>query len=40
MRNQGIGHELYAARRAVCKRLNLRRILSGGETRAEQSFTL
>ena len=30
MRNQGIGHELYAARRAVCKRLNLRRILSGG----------
>jgi predicted amidohydrolase/GNAT superfamily N-acetyltransferase len=30
LRNQGIGHELYAARRAVCKRLNLRRILSGG----------
>lgn len=30
VRGQGLGHELYAARRAVCKRLNLRRILSGG----------
>src|SRR3954464_6857413 len=29
-RGQGIGHELYAARRNVCKRLNLRRILAGG----------
>jgi predicted amidohydrolase/ribosomal protein S18 acetylase RimI-like enzyme len=29
-RSMGIGHELYAARRALCKRLNLRRILAGG----------
>jgi predicted amidohydrolase/ribosomal protein S18 acetylase RimI-like enzyme len=29
-RGQGIGHELYAARRATCRRLNLRRILAGG----------
>jgi ribosomal protein S18 acetylase RimI-like enzyme len=29
-RGQGIGRELYAARRAICKRLNLRRILAGG----------
>jgi predicted amidohydrolase/GNAT superfamily N-acetyltransferase len=30
VRGKGIGHELYAARRALCKRLNLRRILTGG----------
>jgi len=29
-RRLGIGRELYAARRSVCKRLNLRRILAGG----------
>jgi predicted amidohydrolase/ribosomal protein S18 acetylase RimI-like enzyme len=29
-RRQGIGHELYAARRAACKHMNLRRILAGG----------
>ncbi len=30
VRSQGIGHELYGARRALCKRLNLRRVLAGG----------
>ncbi len=29
-RGLGVGHALYAARRALCKRLNLRRILAGG----------
>jgi predicted amidohydrolase/ribosomal protein S18 acetylase RimI-like enzyme len=29
-RGQGIGHALYAARRELCRRLNLRRILAGG----------
>jgi predicted amidohydrolase/ribosomal protein S18 acetylase RimI-like enzyme len=29
-RGQGIGHELYAARRGACKHMNLRRILAGG----------
>jgi predicted amidohydrolase/ribosomal protein S18 acetylase RimI-like enzyme len=30
VRCQGVGHELYEARRNLCKRLNLRRILAGG----------
>ena len=30
MRDQGIGHLLYEARRELCKNLNLRRILAGG----------
>jgi predicted amidohydrolase/GNAT superfamily N-acetyltransferase len=30
LRGQGIGHELYEARRALCKRHNLRRIVAGG----------
>lgn len=30
MRGAGIGHHLYEARRALCKRLNLRRIIAGG----------
>jgi predicted amidohydrolase/ribosomal protein S18 acetylase RimI-like enzyme len=29
-RGQGIAHELYGARRAACKHMNLRRILAGG----------
>lgn len=29
-RGAGIGHALYDARRALCRRLNLRRILAGG----------
>lgn len=29
-RGLGIGHELYRARRELCQRLNLRRILAGG----------
>ncbi|NJN71079.1 MAG: GNAT family N-acetyltransferase [Nitrospira sp.] len=29
-RGKGIGHALYEARRALCRRLNLRRILAGG----------
>jgi predicted amidohydrolase/ribosomal protein S18 acetylase RimI-like enzyme len=29
-RGQGVGHALYEARRALCKRLNLRRIVAGG----------
>lgn len=29
-RGLGVGHALYAARRALCKKLNLRRILFGG----------
>ncbi len=30
MRSQGVGHALYVARRDLCRRLNLRRILAGG----------
>lgn len=30
MRRCNIGHQLYEARRALCKRLNLRRIVAGG----------
>ncbi len=30
MRGTGIGHQLYEARRVLCKRLNLRRIVAGG----------
>lgn len=29
-RGLGVGHALYEARRALCRRLNLRRILAGG----------
>lgn len=30
MRAQGLGHQLYEARRQLCRRLNLRRIAAGG----------
>ncbi len=30
MRGQGVGHVLYDARRELCRRLNLRRIIAGG----------
>jgi len=30
MRGAGLGHQLYEARRALCRRLNLRRIIAGG----------
>ncbi len=30
VRGQGVGHALYEARRALCRRLNLRRVLAGG----------
>lgn len=29
-RRQGVGHALYEARRALCRKLNLRRIVAGG----------
>ena len=37
-RNQGVGHALYEARRAICKRLNLRRILAGGRLHGYREY--
>lgn len=37
-RGKGIGHMLYEARRELCKRLNLRRIIAGGRIHGYHEF--